>query len=87
MIDARAKDAFWTVVEQCLVQIHRLGLSDAQQKCRELRDQIESPPTGMSGDMFYHSEPFDVACDLADKSLDLSEYRSGYEAILATYNW
>ena len=87
MIDSKAKDAFWSAVEDCLVEIHGLARPDAHNRSMDLRARIESPPTGMSSESFYHSEPFDVACDIAGKYPPLSQYRPLYDRILDHYNW
>ncbi len=87
MIDPKAKDAFWEVVEDCLVEIHGLSKPDAHKRSMDLRTRIESPPTGMSSDIFYHDEPFDVACDIVGRQLDLSQYRPQYDPILNRHNW
>jgi hypothetical protein len=87
MIDPPAKDAFWDVVEECLIEIHGLSQSEAHRRSADLRTRIESPPSGMSSDIFYHAEPFDVACDIVGKPLDLSQYRPQYEPILSRNNW
>jgi hypothetical protein len=87
MIDLAAKNAFWDVVEDCLVNLHGLQPGDARQRAQDFRARIESPPTGMSSDIFYHNEPFDVACDLADNELDRAQYRAQYDSILGRHNW
>ena len=87
MIAPKAKDAFWDVVEDCLVEIHGLAKPDAHKRSMDLRTKIESPPTGMSSEIFYHAEPFDVACDIAGSQLDLSQYRLQYDLILNRHNW
>ena len=87
MIRTKTKDCFWNVVEECLKIFHGIGKEDAREKVSALREKIESPAAGMSSDIFYHSEPFDVACDLAEKRLDLSDLRERYNAILDKYNW
>jgi hypothetical protein len=87
MIDPKAKNTFWDVVEECLIEIHGLPRPDAHQRSMDLRSRIESPPSGMSSDIFYHAEPFDVACDIVGKPLDLAEYRRQYNPILSHHNW
>jgi len=52
-----------------------------------LRAKIESPPVGMSTDIFYHSEPFDVACDIVGKQKDSSRVRKKYDEILTNRDW
>lgn len=87
MIDIQAKNAFWSVVEDCLVEIHKLSRMDAQTRVNDLRCQVDSPPAGLSSDVIYHEEPFDVACDLAGKRLSLTPHRGQYDGILQRHNW
>lgn len=87
MIDRKAADAFWHVVKACLIQFHKFSESEADQKIVALRKRIESPPTGMSSDMFYHAEPFDVACDIAEEQLKFEKCRQDYDIILNKYQW
>jgi hypothetical protein len=87
VIDAKAKDAFWEVVEECLTAIHSLAKPEAHRRSLDLRIRIESAPSGMSSDIFYHAEPFDVACGIAGKQFDLSQYRGQYDSILQQHNW
>lgn len=87
MIDPKVKDRFWDVVEDCLVEIHRFSKHDAHKKSLDLRARIESPPSGMASDIFYHTEPFDVACDIAGSQLDLSQYRPQYNPIASRHHW
>jgi hypothetical protein len=81
------KIEFWSVVRDCLVGIHRMSASDAEQKSKDLRRRIELPPPDISSEIFYHAEPFDVACDIAETYLDLQSYRDPYDQILARHNW
>jgi len=87
MIDRDAKDAFWAVVEDCLVDIHRLNRAAARKLWKNLRKRIESPADGDLTDLFYHHEPFDVASRLKGSQLPLTEVRSKYDQILAAHNW
>jgi hypothetical protein len=91
MIDLQAQDEFWSVVEECLEEFHCLSPVDAVLKSRELRRRLKAPPPGLPADLareiLYHDEPFDVACDLAGRPLDLGQYRARYDAILSRHNW
>ena len=89
MINPKAADSFWHVVKACLAKFHGFSESEAEEAIISLRKLIESPPAGMSSDVFYHAEPFDVACDLAGKSLplDYSDYRHTYDLILNEHRW
>jgi hypothetical protein len=86
-IDARARDAFWGAVVDCLEQFHGKPGPDAQALASALRARIEWPPPGIDGDLIYHAEPFDVACNLAQVELDPDTYRPAYELILRRHNW
>jgi hypothetical protein len=91
MIDIQAKDEFWTVVEECLQEFHHISAADAVQRSRDLRRRLKSPPpglpVGLANELIYHDEPFDVACDLGGRRLDLSQHRTQYETILGRHNW
>jgi hypothetical protein len=87
MIDRESKQSFWKVVEECLVQIHRLEPMEARARSTDLRKRIEHPPRGLDGDDIYHAEPFDVACDIAGNAFDIATYRKKYDSIARKYNW
>jgi hypothetical protein len=94
MIDTHAKEEFWKVVEDCLTDIFRLDPSEAHKRCMELRKDVEAPPIGLSGEVIYHDEPFEVAADLADEEPhphpnhpDLAQHRNQYDAILSRHRW
>jgi hypothetical protein len=80
MIDQKAAESFWRVVEECLVKFHDWDSSQAAKKSWELRRRIEVPewkspikPEEYLSDIVHHAEPFDIACDLAEKPLDLDQ--------------
>lgn len=81
------KEAYWAIVTDCLERFHNFSRWEALSASRELRDVIESPryedapPPGYSSELFYHGEPFYVACDLARRELDLDEYRAEYNRL------
>ncbi|MBM4047400.1 MAG: hypothetical protein FJ279_20025 [Planctomycetes bacterium] len=87
MIDSISRDRFWMVVEDCLVTFHALSRDEARKRTQELRVRIERDPTGMPSEMVYHAEPFDVACDIAEKPQELPENRQEYDAILSRHSW
>lgn len=86
-MDGKRRDTFWTLVEQCLIQFHALPTAEARKKASNLRRRIDEPPTGMSSEIFYHAEPFDVACDIVERSLDFPGYRESYNLILKKNHW
>lgn len=63
---------------------------EARRQVRELRARIESPPADPQlaelyapelADIFYNTEPFYVAEDIAGQELDEEKYRLQYQAI------
>lgn len=82
MMTARAKQHYWQAVAGCLVEFHGLPPSTARRKCEELRKEVESRPTALERNLFYHHEAFDVACDLAGRQLDQAKRQQQYERIL-----
>jgi hypothetical protein len=81
MIPARVKDAFWGTVRDCLIRLHGLTPGAAQELCAQYRREVESRPRGLAQNIFYHNEPFDVACDLSGRELDFAAHREEYERI------
>ncbi len=82
-----SKDDYWDVVEDCLHNPHRLSRPHAKQLTEGFRGIIENPPPDISSDIFYHAEPFDVACDLAGQELELERNRDEYDLILEQHKW
>ena len=72
-----ARDQFWFVVRACLHEFHKMTSPITQRKTTRLRKRIESLPHE-AAELFYHSEPFDVACDVADRRLSLARRRKRY---------
>jgi hypothetical protein len=86
-LDPRLKEEYWEVVVDCLTRFHQFSAADARARSEKLRASIEAPPEGISSEIFYHAEPFDVACDLAKRRLDPSRYRAEYDQILRQHAW
>ena len=72
-----AKDQFWSVVRGCLREFHKMTSDMTRRKATQLRKKIESLPNEAM-EFFYHSEPFDVACDIANEPLNLQEFLDRY---------
>jgi hypothetical protein len=81
------RNEFWQIVNDCLVAFHKLTPQKAQNRTRRLRVRIESAPRSTPTVIFYHSEPFDVACDLAERQLDFIKFRRQYECLLKRHGW
>lgn len=86
LIDPHTRSEFWEVVRECLIELHGLSQFEALQRSHDLRKQIETPP-GLNSDLFYHNEPFQVACDITGQQFDLAQYCARYEAILQRHGW
>ena len=92
-LDPGARNAYWEVVEDCLVEFHKRPRAKAVAETQDLRRQLEPPPKGIDGDVIYHDEPFYVACDIAGlhdtKEQDrlLQSYSQKYESIKAIHHW
>jgi hypothetical protein len=88
MLPKRSRDAFWGVVKNCLREFHNQDEVAANDLAERLRRKIENPPRGLSSDIFYHAEPFDVANDLAGGNpVELAQVRAQYEKILERHDW
>lgn len=89
-VPAKLKDAYWRVVADCLVEFHDFSQMEAHRRVKELRARIESPPADPQmaklyepelADLFYNTEPFYVAEDIAGQELDEEKFRLQYQAI------
>ena len=73
IIPEDAKDHFWSVVKECLVEFHQKPRAWSRTRSGRFRTRVETmPPEEM--ELFYHSEPFDVACRLAEEPLDVGDH-------------
>jgi hypothetical protein len=75
------KDAYWRIVADCLRLYHGYSADAACSAVLGLRQEVEhpiDPPPGYMRDLFYHEEPFYVACDLARNELSLDAYAAVY---------
>ena len=65
-----AKAEFWAVVEDCLREFHGMKQEASRRKVGKLRTAIDRMTTAQV-EYFYHSEPFDVACEIAVEPLNV----------------
>ena len=91
MIDIQVKEAFWNVVEDCLVKFHNNSKVGAKSKVQSFRTELESEPDPV-GDIIFHEEPFDTACAIAgtpegDVDQLFDNLFSEYEKILKKRGW
>jgi hypothetical protein len=77
IIPEDAQQHFWAVVEQCLREFHPLDSGPSVQKMRQLQERLLKVPIE-EFELFFHSEPFGVACALAGQRLKVEDYLSRY---------
>jgi hypothetical protein len=87
MVQAALATSFWAAVEDCLVTFHHLERDAAAEKVSGLRRKLPKGPTVKCEklsleDMIYHSEPWYIACDLAQEELSLTQHQEAYENVL-----
>jgi len=78
--DRDPKEEFWAVVEDCLHEFHGMKQEASRRKAGKFRNAVERLTTDQV-EFFYHSEPFDVACEIADEPLNVEEYLDRYQRI------
>jgi hypothetical protein len=82
---------FWDVVKECLVEFHKFNHADAHSKAMDLRHRLRESdrPKDMvyPSHLVYHEEPFYIACNLADRKLELEDYGEKYRTILGRHGW
>ncbi len=78
----REKDRYWRVVSECLIAFHEYSKKDAVHRVSSYRLDVEGAELDVHSDIFYHNEPYDVACDIADEYLPLESRFGEYERIL-----
>ena len=71
------QDHFWSVVRQCIRKFHARCASTTLAEATRLKKKVSGMPLEQM-DLFYHAEPFDVACNLADNALDVKDHLDEY---------
>ncbi len=77
VIPADAQDHFWSVVRCCVREFHTEVSPSLLSKVNRLRKKIEHLPLEEM-ELFFHSEPFDVACRLAGHPLKVEDHLERY---------
>jgi hypothetical protein len=87
MVDSRLAASFWSAVKDCLITFHHFPPGDAAEKVDEFAMALSRAPLpateGDFVDMVYHSEPWHIACNLAQSDLPLLENSQAYQEILS----
>jgi sulfur relay (sulfurtransferase) DsrC/TusE family protein len=77
VIPADAQDHFWSVVKRCIREFHAEAFPSVLSKVNRLRKKVEQLPL-KEMELFFHSEPFDVACRLAGHPLKVEDHLQRY---------
>jgi hypothetical protein len=77
IIPEDAKEHFWSVVEECLVEFHHRSRAWSRTRANRFRTRVEAMPHEQM-ELVYHSESFDVACRLARRLLDMANHLPRY---------
>lgn len=77
VIPPESQEHFWTVLRCCVREFHPDVVATVLPQVEELRARVEGLPDGAMK-LFYHSEPFDVACRLAGRPLDVRDHLARY---------
>jgi hypothetical protein len=81
------KNAFWAIVADCLHLFHGMSRVEAEASVGSNRGRLEQSlpfacqPTAWESELFYHGEPFYVACDIAGRELEIGPFHDRYEAM------
>jgi len=71
------QDRFWSIVRQCIRKFHACHVSKTLAEATRLRKKVNGMPVEQM-ELFYHAEPFDVACNLADNVLEVKDHLEEY---------
>ena len=76
-IPDEAKREFWAVVKECLHIFHNNNEDLALGQLKVLRQKV-SNLSCEEAELFFHAEPFDVACRLAGDELNVKDVLERY---------
>ena len=76
VISCESQEHFWRVVRTCLREFHHAD-RPAFARLTRLRQRIEEAPLA-DLEMFFHSEPFDVACNIARREIKVEDFLARY---------
>ena len=71
------QDHFWSVVRQCIRIFHTDRAERTLPEATRLRKKVNEMPVRQM-ELFYHAEPFDVACNLASYALEVKDHLKEY---------
>lgn len=77
VIPVTAQRDYWRVVRCCIKVFHPKQSVKALRQVTRLRKTVEQLPLRQK-ELFFHAEPFDVACDMAGHPLDVAQHLNRY---------
>ena len=77
VIPRAAAEHFWFVVRGCIREFHAKRSAPALGKATRLRKKVERL-AAEEMEVFYHGEPFEVACRLAGRSFGVEDHLERY---------
>ena len=77
VMPADAQDEFWSVVRRCIREFHADVSRSILSKANRLRKKVANLPV-KEMELFFHSEPFDVASRLAGHPLRVEDHLERY---------
>lgn len=77
VIPVDAQQDYWRVVRSCIRVFHPKQSANAFKKATRSRKTVEKLPI-REMELFFHAEPFDVACDLAGHQLMVTHHLNLY---------
>jgi hypothetical protein len=86
MVQASTAAHFWAAIEDCLVTFHGEQRCAAAEKVSAVWRRLPvmaGQASSTYSDMIYHAEPWQIACNLAQNDLPVSQYQAEYQALLA----
>jgi hypothetical protein len=81
-----ADQRYWDVVRDCLIEFHALTARQARARIASFRADLESALDKRALNLFYHTDPFDVACDITGTRLRGERYVERYQRLLDSVN-
>lgn len=82
----QAKQIYWRIVTDCLVEIFGWAAQTACDAVTTLRDRVETGPRE-EAEFFYHAEPLNVAIDIVGGPVYDQRSQQTYDRILARFEW
>ena len=75
-----AKTHFWIVVRECLIEFHGKPRISSRAKVLQFRRKVDEYPR-QAMELFYHNEPFDIACRIAKHRISVNKHIKRYVQI------